>query len=136
MPIGMRHSPIVRKKQAYATDPSTIPRSRFAVAFGPCWECVNTANTTPKIGNVEINPLTCGPSTFATVVSTITNVVAMTILAGRSHLGGAVTVTATRRCDTILATSAIASARIINAGSNCQDTLLSTKVVTRKAVTA
>ena len=133
MPVGMRQVPIVKKKHAYATDPSTIPRSRFEAARGPCWEWVNTANTTPKIGNVEIKPLSCGPRIFATLVSTMTNVVAMPILAGRSHLGGVGTANSLRGAAARSRQPVRSPASVTtNAGSNCHDTWLSVNVVSQE----
>jgi hypothetical protein len=87
IPKWVKHTPTIKKKKAYDTEPKVTPRNRFDAAFAPCWECVKAANTTPKIGKVEINPLSCGPSMLAKVVRSATKVVATIIRAGKSHLG-------------------------------------------------
>ena len=51
---------------------------------------MKAASTTPKTGNGAISPLSCGPSMLAKVVKSITNVVAIIILAGKSQAGGVV----------------------------------------------
>src|SRR5262245_46207018 len=120
---------------AWAREPSTTPRNRWAAAPAPWVRWVKAPSTSANTGKGDKSPVHLGPTVAAIAVSPTTRVVATSIRITRSQPGGRTGPNAVAGTGMTPAVSSRQPQTSANAIGRAGETRSTINVVTRKADT-